>query len=106
MGRTGDGERRAHRPGREPVAQQRDGGAVPDRAYRYRIEASTDRTTWQRVIDRSGNTAGGTQLDDFATGPITARYVRLTVLAVYGVDTTWVGIDEFAVYDGYHLPNT
>jgi rhamnogalacturonyl hydrolase YesR len=69
-----------------------------DRPYRYRIQTSTDDAHWQLVVDRSTNTAGGSRLDDFTTGPVMARYARLTVTSVYGAGTTWVSIQEFAVY--------
>jgi rhamnogalacturonyl hydrolase YesR len=69
-----------------------------DRPYRYRIDVSTDKVHWTRVVDRSTNTGIGSRLDDFAAGTVTARYARLTVTAVYGASTTWVSIQEFAVY--------
>jgi rhamnogalacturonyl hydrolase YesR len=69
-----------------------------DRPYRYRIDVSTDKVHWTRVVDRSTNTGTGSHLDDFAAGAVTARYARLTVTAVYGASTTWVSIQEFAVY--------
>ena len=84
------------------------GGAVPignsmlvpylDRPYRYRIETSTDSVNWRLVVDQTGNTARGSRLDEFSTGAVNARYVRLTVTAVDGAGTTWVSIQEFAVY--------
>jgi hypothetical protein len=67
-----------------------------DRAYRYRIESSTDKTTWRLLVDRSSNTTQGSLLDDFST--VSARYVRLTVVGVSGVSTTWASIQELAVY--------
>jgi hypothetical protein len=70
-----------------------------NRAYRYRIETSTDKVHWQSVVDRTSNTSTGTRLDDFATGPVSARYARLTVIGVSGTATNWVSIQEFAVYD-------
>jgi rhamnogalacturonyl hydrolase YesR len=69
-----------------------------DRAYRYRVETSTDNVHWQTVIDRTTNTTTGSLLDNFTTGAVSARYVRLTVTGVYGVTTPWVSIQEFAVY--------
>jgi hypothetical protein len=69
-----------------------------DRAYRYRVETSTDNSHWTTVIDRTANTTGGSLIDNFTTGAVSARYVRLTVTGVYGVSTTWVSIQEFAVY--------
>ena len=72
-----------------------------DRAYRYRIDTSTDRIHWTRVVDRSTNTAGGTHVDDFVQGTVNARYVRLTVTGISGVNTAWASIQEFAVYDRF-----
>jgi hypothetical protein len=69
-----------------------------DRAYRYRVETSTDNSHWTTVIDRTANTTGGSLIDNFSTGAISARYVRLTVTGVNGGSTTWVSIQEFAVY--------
>jgi hypothetical protein len=69
-----------------------------DRAYRYRIESSLDRSTWRLLVDQSTNTTKGTHLDDFRPGTVGARYVRLTVLGVSADPTTWVSLQEFAVY--------
>jgi rhamnogalacturonyl hydrolase YesR len=69
-----------------------------DRAYRYRVQTSTDNKNWTTVINRTTNTLTGSRLDTFTTGPVNARYVRLTVVGVYGVSTSWVSIQEFAVY--------
>jgi rhamnogalacturonyl hydrolase YesR len=72
-----------------------------DRAYRYRIQTSTNNTSWTTVVDRTTNTSTGSRLDDFSTGTVTARYARLTVTGVYGVTTDWASIQEFAVYDRF-----
>jgi rhamnogalacturonyl hydrolase YesR len=69
-----------------------------DRAYRYRVETSTDNSHWATVIDRTANTTGGSLIDNFSTGAVSARYLRLTVTSVSGGGTTWVSIQEFAVY--------
>jgi rhamnogalacturonyl hydrolase YesR len=69
-----------------------------DRAYRYRVETSTDNSHWTTVIDRTANSTGGSLIDNFTTGAVSARYVRLTVTSVSGGGTTWVSIQEFAVY--------
>ena len=69
-----------------------------DRPYRYRIDTSTDRVNWRLVVDQTGNTARGSRADEFSTGAVSGRFVRLTVTAVYGAGTTWVSIQEFAVY--------
>ena len=73
-----------------------------DRAYRYKIETSTDNVRWHVVVDRRTNTSTGTRLDAFTFGTVNARYARLTVTGVYGVTTKWVAIQEFAVYDRFH----
>jgi len=72
-----------------------------DRAYRYRIQLSTDKVNWKTVVDRTTNTSKGTRLDDFSAGTVNAHYARLTVTGVYGTSTTWVSIQEFAVYDRF-----
>ncbi|PZS28804.1 MAG: hypothetical protein DLM58_16540 [Pseudonocardiales bacterium] len=53
------------------------------------------------VVDRTANTRTGSRLDDFTSGAVLARYVRLTVTGVYRVATSWVGICEFGIYDGF-----
>jgi hypothetical protein len=72
-----------------------------DRAYRYRIDTSTDNVHWTLVVDRTTNTATGSRLDDFTGGTVNARYARLTVTGVYGVVTNVANIQGFAVYDRY-----
>lgn len=67
-----------------------------DRAYRYRVEASTDNAGWRVLVDRSANTRGGSQLDDFRA--VVARYVRLVVIGVAGASTTWTSAQEFSVH--------
>lgn len=67
-----------------------------DRAYRYRVQTSTDRVNWRTAVDRTTNTSTGTRLDDFPA--VTARWVRLTVTGVFGAATTWVSISEFGAY--------
>jgi Glycosyl Hydrolase Family 88/F5/8 type C domain len=69
-----------------------------DRAYRFRVETSTDDVHWKLVLDRTTSTITGSRLDNFTTGAVSARYVRLTVTGVYGVSTSWASIQEFAVY--------
>lgn len=75
-----------------------------DRAYRYRIEASADAATWAVVVDRTQNTAPGTQLDAFPG--VSCRYVRLVVTGVSGSSTTWVSIQEFGIYPAPAAPAT
>jgi rhamnogalacturonyl hydrolase YesR len=76
---------------------------LADRPYQYRIETSLDGTAWTTVVDRTANTATGSQLDAFGGtgGTVSARYVRLTVTGVAGGGTSWVSIREFSVHDRY-----
>jgi rhamnogalacturonyl hydrolase YesR len=71
-----------------------------DRAYRYRIETSTDGVHWSLAVDRTSNTTGGSKLDNFS-GTVNLRYARLTVTGVYADPTGWVSIQEFAIHDRY-----
>jgi rhamnogalacturonyl hydrolase YesR len=68
------------------------------RAYRFRIETSTDKVHWRLAIDHSTTRIRGSRLDDFPSGAVAARYARLTVTGVYATATIWAGIQEFAVY--------
>jgi hypothetical protein len=70
-----------------------------DRAYRYRVETSTDNVNWQLVVDQTASSSTGSRLDDFGPGTVSARYARLTVVGISGTSTTWVSIQEFAVFD-------
>lgn len=82
------------------VTQVSNAKVVPylDRAYRFRIQTSTDGVHWQLVLDRTANKATGSRIDNFTTGAVSARYARLAVTGVYGVNTSWASIQEFAVY--------
>ena len=52
------------------------------------METSSDQVHWQLAVDRTGNTAAGTRLDDFASGTVSALYMRLTVTGVRGSNST------------------
>lgn len=68
-----------------------------DRAYRYKVEVSTNGTSFTQVVDRTNNITGGAVIaDTFA--PANARYVRLTVTGAYGYTSTWTSINEFRVF--------
>jgi hypothetical protein len=62
------------------------------RSYKYKIEVSTDGTTYTTKIDQSGRTANGDTSDSFTA---TARYVRVTVT---GSSSGWASAYEFKVY--------
>ncbi|GAB3890998.1 hypothetical protein GCM10029964_063450 [Kibdelosporangium lantanae] len=67
----------------------------PNRTYRYRIQGSTDGTTWSTLMDRTGNT--DTSQVHTLRFTSTARYVRLTVT---GLDSgTWASVRQFEVFD-------
>lgn len=74
-----------------------------DRAYRYKIEVSTDGATYTQVVDRTANTQGGSLLTDAFTAR-NARYVKLTVTGVYNDSTTWTSILEFRVFSAGATP--
>ena len=69
-----------------------------DRAYRYSIQTSTDNIHWQTVVNNTSNTATGSHVDTFTTGPIPARWVRLTLIGGAGATTTAIAVKEFGVY--------
>ncbi len=68
-----------------------------NRAYQYKVEVSTDGTTYAQVVNRTTNTTGGSLLADNFTA-VTARYVRLTVTGAYNYTGGWVSINEFRVF--------
>jgi hypothetical protein len=75
----------------------------PASAYKYKIEVSTDDSTYTTVVDQSANTTrSGTLLSDAFTAQ--ARYVRITILAVSTAPASacfW----EFSVW-GYPSPGS
>ncbi len=62
--------------------------------YKYKVEVSTDNSTWTTKVDKTGNTSTAqTQTDNFTA---TARYVRITVTGLPNT-STWASIFEFRV---------
>ncbi len=80
-----------------------------DRAYQYIIEASSNGTSYNLIVDRSGNTTPGTNTspitDNFS--PVDARYVRITVSGASGYTGSWVSLEELRVFgeEGGGNPN-
>ncbi|GAA0683526.1 hypothetical protein GCM10010193_41770 [Kitasatospora atroaurantiaca] len=68
---------------------------APGKAYRFRIEGSTDGSTWSTLADRTGNTTAA-QVQT-ATFTATTRYVRVTVTGLDG--GAWASIRSLEVYD-------
>lgn len=70
-----------------------------DRAYQYIIEVSeTPNSGFAVVLDRTGNTIGGSTLsDDF--DPVTGRFVRLTVTGANGYAGSDIAINELTIHD-------
>ncbi|MER7757899.1 alpha-L-fucosidase [Kitasatospora sp. NPDC097643] len=68
---------------------------LPAKAYRFRVDGSTDGSTWTTLADRTGNTtAAQVQVLTFTAR---TRYVRVTVT---GLDTgAWASIRSLEVYD-------
>ena len=71
--------------------------ALAQRAYRFRVEASTDRVSWTTAVDDPANTETAPFLLRPFAAPRPARYVRLTVTGVAGNVTPWVSIVELRV---------
>jgi Glycoside hydrolase family 2 C-terminal domain 5/F5/8 type C domain/Domain of unknown function (DUF4982) len=66
------------------------------RVYRYRVEVSSNGTTWTTVVDKTANTSTAqTQTDPFSA---TARYVRITVTGLPASPVTWASFFEFRVF--------
>lgn len=78
-------------------------GTFADRAYRYRVETSSDGATWTTRVDRTQNTTKGTLLDSFA--PVTARFVRLTVTGISGTTTSSAAITGLGVFGAPSAPS-
>jgi xylan 1,4-beta-xylosidase len=53
-------------------------GRSPEMYYQYLLEYSTDNKTWQRVIDKTGNTSDAPHEFLELRTPIKARFLRLT----------------------------
>ena len=66
------------------------------RAYKYKIEVSSDNSTFTTVVDKTGNTTYGDTTDTFtATGK---RYVRITVTGCT-TTTAYASAFEFKIYN-------
>ena len=63
--------------------------------YRYRVEGSTDNTTWTTLSDRTATT--GTGRVQVAVFSARAQYVRVTVTGL--PSGVWASIRSFEVYD-------
>ena len=66
-----------------------------NKAYKYKIEVSTDDSNWTLAVDKTKNTtAVQTQTDSFTAN--TVRYVRITIT---GFDSDcWASFNEFKVF--------
>jgi glucose/arabinose dehydrogenase/mono/diheme cytochrome c family protein len=64
----------------------------------YRVEVSTDGTTWRAVADGQG-TPGGTAI---AFAPVQARFVRITLTAIVAGAPVW-SIQRLRVFEGKGL---
>lgn len=71
---------------------------LSNRAYRYRVEVSTDGSNYTRVIDRTQNNQGGNVITD-VFAPARARYVRVVVTGAGGDYTgDWVSFRELKFF--------
>ncbi|MCL6591732.1 MAG: discoidin domain-containing protein [Firmicutes bacterium] len=74
------------------------------RNYKYKVEVSTNDSTWTLVVDKTAYSGTAqTQTDNFTA---TARYVRITVTGLTTSPTTWASFYEFRVFgeDGGSTP--
>ncbi len=62
------------------------------RSYKYRIEVSSNDSTYSTVVDKTGNTTNGDTSDSFTAA---GRYVRVTVT---GASAGWASAYEIKVY--------
>ncbi|MDB6019426.1 MAG: Glucan endo,3-beta-D-glucosidase [Pedosphaera sp.] len=62
------------------------------RAYKYKIEVSSNDVNYTTVVDRTGNTTNGDTTDTFSA---TGRYVRVTVT---GSSAGWASFYECGIY--------
>ncbi|WP_202078998.1 glycoside hydrolase [Caldalkalibacillus salinus] len=69
-----------------------------NRAYQYRIEASTDGEHYTTIVDRTSNTTGGLLLTD-GFSPVDARYIKLTVTGAHRYTGDWVSIRDLRLYE-------
>jgi hypothetical protein len=66
------------------------------RNYKYKVETSTDNSSWSLRADKTGNTSTAqTQTDYFSAS---ARYVRITITGLTTSPTTWASFYEFRVF--------
>lgn len=73
---------------RAVIAWFDDGG----RSYQYRIEGSTNGTSFTTLVDRTGNTTSSTTADNFSGS---ARYVRITIT---GSSAGWPSFYDAQIY--------
>jgi rhamnogalacturonyl hydrolase YesR len=71
--------------------------ALAQRAYRYRVEVSSDDAVWTTAVDATANTETAAFMQRPFAAVVNARYVRLTVTGVAGNITPWTSIVEFRV---------
>jgi hypothetical protein len=71
--------------------------ALAQRAYRFRVEVSSDNATWATAVDATSNTETAAFLERPFAATLNARYVRLTVTGVAGNATPWTSVVEFRV---------
>jgi chitodextrinase len=52
--------------------------------YEFKLETSTDGTTWSTFDDHTSNSTTSQSVDSYADAPVKARYVRLTITSSSG----------------------
>jgi beta-galactosidase len=66
-------------------------------AYQYKIETSSDNSTWKLSVNKTGNQSSAQIMDDNFSDLV--RYIRITITG--GVNSSnWASFFEFRVFDG------
>jgi hypothetical protein len=66
--------------------------------YKYRLEYSTDGTTWSVFEDHTSDATSSSAVYSFADEPVTARFLRLTVTGSSGNGGS---VYELQAYGGF-----
>lgn len=66
-----------------------------NRAYRFTIEVKPDGGTYTLAVDRTNNSQTGPIRDEF--GPVTGRFVRVTLTGAFGYTGGWSSLNEVRI---------
>ena len=70
------------------------------RAYKFRVEVSTDGTAYSTVIDTTSVSYSGARLYNWSFDAVSdVKYIRLVFTGIWGTDVDWVTINELFLYN-------